>query len=88
MPLSLDDPLGDTEDSDTRGSLVPDPDAAQAFEDAESRVWNEQLHDALDVCIDALETKQAEAVRSAYFEGLTAEETGKLLNVSISRAAR
>ncbi len=87
-PLSLDDPLGETEDSDTRGSLVPDPDAAQAFEDAESRVWCEQLRDALDACIDELETKQAKAVRGAYFEGLTAEETGKLLNVSASRAAQ
>ncbi len=85
--LSLDEPIGDGKDA-TRGDLLPDSRAAQAFEDAESRVWSEQLHDALDVCIDALETKQAKAVRGAYFEGLTAEETGKLLNVSTSRAAQ
>ncbi len=86
--LSLDDPLGETEDSDTRGSLVPDPDAAQAFEDAESRVWREQLHNALDQCLDTLEVGQAEAVRGTYYEGLTAEETGKRLGVSASKATQ
>ncbi len=87
VPVSLDSPLGDDEEC-TMSDLFPDSRAAQAFADAESRVWCEQLHSALDQCIDTLEEKQAKAVRGAYFEGLTAEETGKLLNVSTSRAAQ
>ncbi len=87
-PLSLDEPLGETEDSDTRGSLVPDPDATQAFADAEDRVWCEQLHDALEQCLDTLEEKQAKAVRGTYFDNLTVTEVGQRLGVSTSRAAQ
>ncbi len=88
VPLSLDEPLGELEDGDTRGSLVPDPDAEQAFEDAETRIWNERLHNALEQCLDTLEEKQAKVIRGTYYEGLTAEETGKLLNVSASKATQ
>ncbi len=66
MPLSLDSPLGDDEEC-TRGDLLPDSRAALAFEDAESRVWNKQLHDALEQCLDDLKKKQAKAVRETYF---------------------
>ncbi len=85
-PVSLDSPLGDEADN-TMGDLIPDSRAAEAFEAAENSVWNEQLHSVLERCLADLEDKRAEAVRAAYFEGLTAEETGKRLGVSTSRAA-
>ncbi len=71
-----------------RGSLVPDPDAEQAFEDAESRVWCEQLHNALDQCLDELETGQASAIRGTYYKNLTAAEVGESLGVSASQATQ
>ncbi len=83
-PVSLDEPPGDDTDS-TRGELVPDPDAEQAFENAETRIWNERLHDALEQCLATLEAGQAKAIRGTYYEGLTAEATGKLLGVNASR---
>ncbi len=86
-PLSLDEPVGETEDSDTRGSLVPDPDVGRAFENVENNVWCEQLHDALDQCLETLEVRQAEVVKGTYYEGLTAAEVGERLGVSVSRAA-
>jgi len=88
VPLSLDEPLGETEDSDVRGSLIPDPDAEQAFEDAESLVWCKQLHSALEQCVNTLEEKQAKAVRGTYFDNLTATEVGERLGVSTARAAQ
>ncbi len=88
VPLSLNEPLGEMEDGDTRGSLVPDSGAERAFEDAKTRIWNERLHDALEQCLATLEGQQAEAIRGTYYEGLTAEETGKRLNVSASKATR
>ncbi len=88
VPLSLNEPLGEMEDGDTRGSLVPDPDAEQAFEDAETRIWNERLHDALEQRLSTLEGQQAEVIRGTYYKGLTAEETGKRLNVSASKVTR
>ncbi len=86
-PVSLDCPLDDDE-SCTRGDLLPDSRAEQAFEDAETRIWNERLHDALEQCLATLEEQQAEAIRGTYYEGLTAEETGKRLNVSASKATQ
>ncbi len=87
VPVSLDCPLGDETDN-TMGDLVPDPEATQAFTDAESRVWCEQLHDALDQCLDDLEEKQAEAVRGTYYKGLTAAEVGECLGISASQATQ
>ncbi len=88
VPVSLDEPIGETNDGDTRGSLVPDPDAKQAFENAETRIWNERLHDALEQCLDTLEEKQAEAVRGTYYKGLTAAEVGECLGISASQATQ
>ncbi len=87
-PLPLDVPLGETEDSDTRGSLVPDPDAEKAFEDAENNVWCKQLHNALEQCLDTLETEQAKVIRGIYYMGLTAAEAGKRVGVNASQATQ
>ncbi len=86
MPLSLDEPLGETEDSDTRGSLVPDPDAALAFEDAKSRIWCEQLHDALDQCLDSIDKQPAAIIRGRFFDGLTREALAKQAGISAAHA--
>ncbi len=84
--LSLDEPL-DSEDGDgaARGELVPDPAAAQAFQSAEERLYIRQLHAALDECLDAIDAKQAAALRGRYYEGQTQGTTAARLGVSPQR---
>ncbi len=86
VPLSLDDPLGETEDSDTRGSLIHDPDAEQAFADAEDNVWCEQLHDTLYQCLDSIDEQPAAIIRGRFFDGLTREALAKQAGISAAHA--
>ena len=80
--LSLDEPITG-EDGGTRADLVPD---AQAFESIEERLYTEQLHAALEQCLDTLEQKQAEAVRFRYYSGLSLAETGAKLGCNTEYA--
>lgn len=84
---SLDEPL-DSEDGDgaARGELVPDPAAAQAFQSAEERLYNKQLHKALDECLDAIDARQAAVLRGRYYEGRTQGEIAGTLGVAPQRA--
>ncbi len=84
-PVSLDCPLDDDE-SCTRGDLLPDSRAEQAFEDAESRVWSEQLHSALEKCLDSIDEQTAAIIRSRFFDGLTREALAKQSGISTARA--
>lgn len=66
---SLDVPVGEDEDSATLGELVPDPRAAQAFEDVEERERWAQLHMALEEAMAALPINLRAAVRGRYYHG-------------------
>lgn len=88
IPLSLDGPLDDAADADTRGELVPDPAAEQAFENAEERLYIGQLHDALEECIAMLEERPAAAIRARYYDGLTLAEAGACLGGNAEYARR
>lgn len=56
--------------------VVPDPCAAQAFEDAEQRIWNEQLHDALVRALSRLPESERTVVESKYYCGRSFREIG------------
>lgn len=82
-PASLQTPVG--EDCDELQDLIPDTTSGQPFEDAENRVFNEQLHAALDTCLDALDDRRRETIRSRFYDGLTLDEVSKQLECSPQR---
>ncbi len=80
---SLDAPI-DAEDAEgtTRAELVPDAGAAAQMENAEDKIWTEQLHAALDECMERIDPRQAFVLRSRYYEGKTQAGTAAALNVA------
>lgn len=68
---SLDAPLGDDEGGATLGDLQPD--SAQGFEEAEERLWREQLHTSLERALNTLPEAEAGALRKRFYRGQTLE---------------
>lgn len=78
---SLDTPLDDEDGgAATLGTLQPDPAAAGAFLDAEERLYQEQLHEALEEALNKLTEREQQVVRGNFYEGKSVrqicEETG------------
>lgn len=67
---SLDNPLDDETD-DTIGDTVPDARAADEFTSAEERLFNDQLHNALEISMHDLSERQAEVLRRRYWQADT-----------------
>ena len=65
--LSLDSPVDD--DGTMFYDLIEDSYARQAFEDVERRIYNEQLHDALERLLSRINEHYADTVRQIYFDG-------------------
>jgi len=59
-------------DDTALGDLQPGGDTG--IEDAEQRLWSEQLHDALDNALAALPQDQREIIVARYYDGLTIHE--------------
>ena len=84
---SLDDPITGEDGSATpRGELTPDHAAEQAFEDAERRVCNEQLHNALEQCLDTLNERAAAVIRARYYDGQTSAQASERLGLTPNQA--
>lgn len=70
---SLDVPT--SEDSDTViGNLIPDPGAAQDFQDAEDRLYLGQLHNALEKSLDELPDRQGDTLRRRFYQNRSLED--------------
>ena len=87
-PVSLQSPLGESEDAGSLQDLLPDQDAGQPFEDAEERVYTGQLHKALDDLLQEIPERRAAAVRARYFDGAAQRETAAAMCVSLSRVGQ
>lgn len=86
---SLDEPVTSEDGSETpRGELTPDSTAEWEFENAEQRVYREQLRRALDTEIAKLSPIQQAAVRARFYDGLTLAQTGERLSISTDYARR
>lgn len=68
---SLDAPLTDDTDT-TKGDMLADP--VDQYEDAERRIWLEQLRDALGKAMEDLPPEWREVLRRYYWDGQTLEE--------------
>ena len=85
--ISLDELISHDDGSETtRVDLVSDPAADRQFEDAEERIYTEQLHAALEDCISALDERRAAVIRAHYFEAMSLSDIGKMLEISTTRA--
>lgn len=71
--IDLDAPVHDTE-ALTLGDAVEDTHAAQDYEDAEHRIWLEQLRSTLDKAMEALPERQQAVVKAHHYQGKTLHE--------------
>ena len=80
---SIDAPI-DAEDAEgtTRGELVPDAGAAAQMENAEEKIWTEQLHAALEDSLQAIDPRLASVLRQRYFSGMTHTQLAAVMGVS------
>ena len=76
-PRSLDEPVKAGEE-ETVGDLRPDP--VDWIGDAETRIWLDQLREAMQKAVDSLPDEQRKVITGRYYRGRTirevAEETG------------
>lgn len=78
---SLDVPA--SEDSDTTiGDMTADPGAAQDFQDAEERLYLEQLHNALEKALDNLPDQQGDTLRRRFYQNRSLEEIAAAEGIS------
>lgn len=85
---SLDAPLDDSKDSDTKGDLVPDPRGQQRLEAVEDSLYQEELHKALEEALAALPERSAEVLRLRYYQGMTLADIGERQGTTAERARR
>ena len=71
--LDMDAPIHDAEDL-TIGGAVEDTHAAQDYEDAERRIWLEQLRATLDKAMEILPERQRAIVEAHHYQGKTLRE--------------
>lgn len=83
---SLDAPI-DAEDAEgvTRAELVPDAGAAARMENAEEKIWTEQLHAALEDSLQAIDPRLASVLRQRYFSGMTHTQLAAVMGISKQR---
>ncbi len=86
--LSLDMPLSDDVDSDNLMEITPDPAGMSGLESAEEAIYHQQLHDALEVALDAIPEQYSEVLRQRHYGGLSLAEIGESRGVSAEYVRR
>ena len=80
--FSLDAPVdGDEDETSTYLDFLADP--SEPYEDADQRVYIEQLHNALDAALDGLSPKRADVIRAMYWQGKTNTQIAAERGVSV-----
>jgi RNA polymerase sigma factor (sigma-70 family) len=80
---SLDLPIGENEDGGTLSDLVADP--CDPYEEAERRVFLEQLHGEMVTALDALPELERGVIERRYYGGDTLTALGDEMGVSFQR---
>jgi len=83
---SLNTLVGENETTE-RIDLLVDPASGEAFDNAESDIFNSQLRDALDEAIAVLSTRRAAAIRERYFGGKSQTEIAAEWGISNTRVS-
>lgn len=86
---SIDAPLASEDaDSGTLSEVIPDPAAAALLENTEAQIWNTQLREALEKCLDSIGQTEADVIRKRFFEGFTLAEIASAKERSTERIRR
>lgn len=86
FPTSLNTPVGDGRRDDDReelGDLIPDP--VDDFADAEERIFQQQLHEALEEALGQLPENQEKVIRLRFYQEFSQGEVCEQLGVSRER---
>lgn len=81
MADTLDAPLSE-DDSATLADFVACDWAEEDYQDAERRIWLEQLHDTVKRALDALPDAEREIITGHHLEGLTLQKLAEWRGVS------
>lgn len=83
--ISLSAPTGDSEEDGTLEEIIESPQAAEEAREAEERIYTEQLRTVLEDCLAEIPENLSQIIRCRYYEGLTLEETGKWLGITLNK---
>ena len=83
---SLDVPL-DTEDDGAAslGEIQPDPTAAEAFQDVEERIYQKELHAALEEALHKLTQREETIIRGRFYQQKTLQDIAAEERLSFGR---
>lgn len=84
--LSLDKSIDGEADGTPFGEFVSDIKAEVAMKSVEDKLWQEQLHNALEEAIATLPEQIGDILRLRYYRGLTLTQVGKIKGVSYENA--
>lgn len=84
---SLDEPRTDDE-TNTRGAMIPDQAASDAFKSVEAQIYNSELHAALDEALSVLPVQHRELLKCRYYEEKTFRECAALFHLGSPSYAR
>lgn len=71
---SLDEPLDDEAGADTLHDITPDRENIFEYDKAEERIYNEELHNALEKALATLPDKESEIIKDRYYLGYSLKE--------------
>ncbi len=80
---SLSNPIMIEEDI-TLEEMIEDPVAEKSFMDVEEKIYTEQLHNVLEICLNEIPSLQAQAVRTRFYDGMSLAEIGKQIGKSVT----
>lgn len=84
--VSLDAPIDGEDNSDPIFQIVEDTAAAQEIQAVEDKIFQEQLHAALERALQQLTVEETEAIKGKYFEGRElSREEGRAERRGLSR---
>lgn len=84
--ISLDASVDEEDDGGTTlGDLQADPAAAAEMQEAEERIYQEQLHEALEEALGKLSERERLVVQGRYFEGKTLKQLASDHGVNCER---
>ena len=79
---SLETPLGDDEDSDVLGDMIPAP--GDEYEKADHEIWRAELHATMEKVLAQLTPRQQQALRLRYYDGLSYDSIADQMGVSLN----
>lgn len=77
LVAELDKPMTGEANSDPLSEIIPDSHATAQMEAVEKRIYQQQLHEALEQAMAEIPANRAEILRQRYFEDKTLAEVGE-----------